>query len=345
MFSARATVQPDIPRRALSAIGKAVAVATVALALPAAPLAAKAQPTAKTVHIGILALGSPPDPYVEGLRERLRELGYIEGQNVGLEFRWAAGRPERLRDLAAELTRLKVDVIVAGGGTAGVQAVKSATTTIPIVMPVVADPVSSGLVESLERPGGNVTGLALPSAQLSATRLRLFKEAVPRISRIAVVWNPPYPTHGPELRQLETTARSLRVRLQPLEVWVPEHLEIAFAAMRSGYANAVVILASPMHYLHLRRIADLAIKSRLPAASDFREFADAGGLLSYGPSLPDLYRRSATYVDKILKGANPADLPIEQPTKFELVVNAKTARALGITISRSLLVRADQVIQ
>ena len=315
------------------------------LSFLAAPLAAEAQQAEKVPRIGMLRVGSPPDPYVEAFRQGLRELGYSEGDNIVFEFRWAAGRLERLGGLAAELASLEPAIIVAGGGTAGVQAAKNATRTIPIVMPVAADPVGNGLVASLERPGGNVTGLSLPATQLDTTRLRLFKEAMPRVSRIAVLWNPPYPAHGPVLRDVEAVARSLRVRLQRVELWAPEHLEIAFAAMRKGYAEALLLLASPMHYLHLQRIADLATKARLPAASDFREFAEVGGLFSYGPSRLELYRRAAKYVDKILKGAKPADLPVEQPTKFELVINLKTAKALGLTIPPSLLLRADKVIE
>ena len=317
------------------------------LALLLAPLAADAQEykAGKIWRVGVLRLGSAPDPYVDGLRQGLRELGYVEGQNIVLEYRWAVGRVERLADLARELVALHVDVIVAGGGTAAVQAAKNATSTIPIVTPGVADPVKSGLVPSLAHPGGNVTGLALPTTALDTARLRLLKEAIPRLSRVAVLWNPPHPLHGLSLRELAGVARSLRMQIQPLEVWVPEHFEIAFEATRRGYAEAVMVLASPMHYLHLRQIADLAMKHHLPATSDFREFADAGGLMAYGPSFPDLYRRAARYVDQILKGAKPADLPVEQPTKFELIINLKTAKALGLTIPQSLLLRADQVIE
>ena len=315
------------------------------IATLAAPLGSEAQPRGKIPRIGMLRLGSPPDPYVEGFRQGLLELGYREGESIALEFRWAAGRLERLGRLAAELASLKPDIIVAGGGTAGVQAAKNATRTIPIVMPDAADPVGSGLVVSLERPGGNITGLALPATQLDITRLRLLTEALPRVSRIAVLWNPPYPPHGPVLADVQAAARSLHVRLQPVELWAPEHFDIAFTAIRRGYANALLLLASPMFYLHLRRISNLAIRARLPAASDFREFAEVGGLLSYGPSLVDLYRRAAVYVDRILRGAAPADLPIEQPTEFELVVNLRTAKALGLTVPRSILRRADHLIE
>ena len=226
----------------------------------------------------------------------------------------------------------------------GAQAVKKATRTIPIVMPGAADPVSSGLVASLERPGGNITGLALNASQLDTTRLRLLTEALPRVSRVAVLWNPPNPVHGPVLRSVQAVARSLHLRLQPVELWAPEHFHVVFTAIRRGYADALLVLASPMFYLHLWQIADLAMKARLPAAADFREFAEAGGLLSYGPSRLDLYRRAAVYVDKILRGASPAELPVEQPTEFELVVNVKTATALGLQLPEALLRRATHLI-
>lgn len=320
-------------------------IALLAVAILAAPLAGEAQPGGKVWRIGVLRLASPPDPYVDGFRRGLHDLGYVEGRDVVLEYRWAAGRLEQLADLAAELAGLQVDVIVAGGGTPAVQAAKRATSTIPIVVPGVADPVRSGLVASLSHPGGNVTGLALPTTDLDAGRLRLLKEVIPRLSRVAVLWNPPHPLHGSALNELSVVARALGIQIQPLEVWAPEHFGIAFAATGQGYAEAVLVLASPMHYLRLRQIADLAIKHRLPAAADFMEFAEAGGLMAYGPSLPDLYRRAATYVDKIFKGAKPSDLPFEQPTKFQLIINLRTAQALGLTIPKSVLVRADHVIE
>jgi len=323
----------------------ALILALVLIIFPLTPLAAETQRVGPVYRIGVLSIGSPPDSYVDGFRQGLHELGYIEGQNVVLEYRWAAGRLERLPELAAELVQLPVDIIFAGGGTAAVQAAQRATRTIPIVTPGVADPERSRLVASLMRPGGNVTGLVFSTTELDARRLRLLKEAMPRISRVAILWNPSHPLHGAALKQVAESGRGLGVRAQPLEVWGPEHFDLAFTATRRGYAEAVMVLASPMHYRHLRQIAQQALKHRLPTISDFRELAEAGGFMAFGPSLPGMYRRAASFVDKILKGVRPGELPMEQSTKSELVINLKTAKALGLTIPPSLLLRADQVIE
>ncbi len=331
--------------RGAPVIRRSWVIGALALLQLATPLTTEAQPAGRPWRIGVLRIASPPDPFVDGFRRGLRELGYVEGRDVVLEYRWAEGRLEQLADLAAQLAALPVDVILAGGGTLALEAATRATRTIPIVVPGMADPVQSGLVTSLAHPGGNVTGLALPTTELDAARLRFLKEIVPRLSRVAVLWNPPHPLHGSALDQIARVARPLGIQIKPLEVWTPEHFGIAFAAIRQGYARAVLVLSSPMHYLHLRQIADLAMRHRVPGAADFREFAEVGGLLAYGPSLPEVYRRAAGYVDRILKGAKPADLAIEQPTKFELVLNLKTAKALGLTMPQALLVRADEVIQ
>jgi putative ABC transport system substrate-binding protein len=305
----------------------------------AAPFAAEAQQAGKVWRVGVLGVGSP-----ELLRQSLREVGYVEGLNLAIEWRDAEGKPERFGDLAAELVRLKVDVIVAAN-PAATFAAKRSTASIPIVMVNTPDPVQLGLAVSLGRPGGNVTGTTTLSAELSIKQLELLKEAVPRAARIAVLWNPSNPWHPLALKGVEAAARSLAVRLQILEVRGPEELDNAFATMTRERAGAVLVLADPMTFFHRTRIADLAAKRRLPAMYGVRESVDAGGLMSYWANQADLYRRVASYVDRILKGAKPADLPIEQPTRFELVINLKTAKALGLTIPPSLLGRADEVIQ
>ncbi len=309
------------------------------LGLLAAPLAAEAQQPGKVFRIGVLGVGSP-----ELLRQSLHEVGYVDGRNLAIEWRDAEGKPERFGDLAAELVRLKVDVIVAANPAATIAA-KRSTASIPIVMVNTPDPVQLGLVVSLGRPGGNVTGTTTLSAELSSKQLELLKEAVPPAVRIAVLWNPSNPWHPLALKGVEAAARSLAVRLQTLEVRGPEGLDKAFAAMTRERAGAVLVLADPMTFFHRTRIADLAAKRRLPAMYGVRESIDAGGLMSYWANRADLYRRVGSYVDRILKGAKPGDLPIEQPTRFELVINLKTAKALGLTIPPSLLGRADEVIQ
>jgi len=269
----------------------------------------------------------------------------VEGQNIAIEYRWAEGRFERLPDLAAELVRLKVDVIVSVVTQASLAA-KNATRTIPIVMVAAGDPLGSGLVASLARPGGNVTGPSSMYAELAGKQLELLKETVPKVSRVAVLWNPANAVWQAQmLRATEVAARALGLQLQLLEARGPDELEGAFAAMTRERASALLVQVDVIFALHARRLADLAAKRHLPAMYGSREHVEAGGLMSYAPNIPDLFRRAATYVDKILKGAKPADLPVEQPTRFELIINLKTAKALGLTIPPSLLVRADQVIE
>jgi len=280
----------------------------------------------------------------DGFLQGLRELGYVEGQNIVIERRYSEGRYERLPGLAAELVRLKVDVIVAVGGPPP-HAAKDATSTIPIVMTNHGDPVGTGLVASLARPGGNVTGLSTVNPDLVGKQLQLLKEAVPRLSRVAVLSNPTHPLHRLPLREVEVAARSLKVGLQVLEARAPSEFASAFSAATKESAGALIVLGDGMFFGQRTRIAELAAKSRLPMIAAEREYAEAGGLLAYGANFRESFRRAATYVDKILKGAKPGDLPIEQPTKFEFVINLKTTKALGLTIPQSVLLRADEVIQ
>ena len=310
------------------------------------PLAAEAQAPAKVPRIGFLTSLSPAESAIslESFRQGLRELGYVEGKTIATEFRFAERRPERLPALAAELVRLKVDVIVTGGPPAP-EAAKQATSTIPIVFAVTGDPVAEGLVASLARPGGNITGLATIAADLVAKQLELLKEVAPKISRVAVLQNSGNHGHPPQLRQAEGAAQVLGMQLHMVQAGSPAEIEAAFAAMRSQRAGGVLVLRDPLFYAQRTRITALAAKSRLPAVYGNREEAEAGGLMAYGASIQVTFRRAATYVDRILKGAKPADLPVEQPTKFELVINLKAAKALGLTIPPSLLQRVDQVIQ
>jgi putative tryptophan/tyrosine transport system substrate-binding protein len=267
----------------------------------------------------------------------------VEGQNIAIEFRWTEGKYDRLPGLAAELVRLKVNVLVAGS-QAAIQAARHATETIPIVM-VAADPVATGFVASLARPGGNITGLSMMSAELLGKQLELLKEVVPKVSRVALLGNPANPGNAQWVQHVQDAARPLGVRLQPLEARDPSEIDRAFLEMTREQAGAVILLNDTMLSDHRTRIADHAARRRLPTVSGLSEHAEAGGLLAYEPSRSDRWRRAATYVDKILTGAKPADLPVEQPTKFELVIDLKTAKALGLTIPQSLLVRADQIIE
>jgi putative ABC transport system substrate-binding protein len=308
----------------------------------AAPLAAEAQTAEKVYRIGMLG-SSSSDPLVEAFKQGLRELGYVEGRNIMVEYRSAEGRPDRLPDLAADLVRLKVDVIVAS--SQGAVAAKQATTTIPIVMPIITDPVRLGLVASLANPGGNATGFATQNDELPGKWMELVKETLPNASRVAVLFHPTY-DGGVQLKASEAAARSLGVRLQALKVERPDDFGPAFAAVRKNRAEALIISSSPLFYTHRARLVEFAAKNRIPTIYHQSEFVvGSGGLMSYGPDFHDLFRRSATYVDKILKGAKPADLPVQQPTKFELVINLKTAKALGLTVPPSVLGRADQVIE
>jgi putative ABC transport system substrate-binding protein len=309
------------------------------------PFTAKAQQTRKIWRIGFLgaASRSTMTDRVEAYREALRELGYVDGKNLAMEYRFADGRLDRLPALAAELVALKVDLIQAGG-TPAARAAKQATTTIPIVM-TGGDPVRAGLVASLARPGGNVTGLADATVDVSTKRLELLKEAVPTLSRVAILWNPGNPTNLPQLRDTETAAAALRITVFPVEARSDEDLGRAFAAMRRERAGGLVVQGDPLFITRAPQIIQLAARGLLPAVYPFPQFAEAGGLMAYGNRQADLYRQAATYVDKILKGAKPADLPVEHPTKFLLAINLKTAKTLRLTLSPSLLLRADQVIQ
>ena len=315
------------------------------LGLLAAPLVAVAQPPVKVFRIGILTATRPEASHLwAAFFQGLRELGYVEGQNVIIESRYFGDRIEQLPALAAELVRLQVDVIVTGAAPEP-EAAKRATSTIPIVTAAHLDPVGSGLVASLARPGGNVTGLSQATPELRGKQLELLKEAVPRLSSVAVLSNPTLPSLALELKELEVAARALKVRLYVVEARVPSELKDAFSVATKERAGALIVLANAVFIRSRVQIVELAAKNRLPLMSQAREYAEAGGLMAYGANLSGLMRRAATFVDKILKGAKPADLPVEQPTKFEFVINLKTAKALGLTIPQSLLVRADEVIQ
>jgi putative ABC transport system substrate-binding protein len=315
--------------------------------LLAAPLASEAQQTAPTIaKIGLLSVTTPVvlASSIEAFRQALRGLGHVEGTFV-LEVRYGDGRFERLPELARELVGLKMDVILATSDVV-IAAIKRETQTIPIVMVFSTDPMGTGFVASLARPGGNVTGLSNISSELSRKRLELLREAVPGLSRVAALWNPDVRGALLDYKETEGAARLLRLELQSVEVSRAEDLDRAFSAVTKQRAQALVLPgANPVGFINRGKIATFAQRNRLPSMYPTREYVEAGGLMSYGPSLPDLFRRAATYVDKILKGAKPADLPVEQPTKFELVLNLKTAKALGLTIPPSLLQRADHVIE
>ena len=319
----------------------------VSAVLLTTPLAALGQQQSKVARIGYLAGSSVTDNahLVQAFREALRELGYVEGKNLVIEYRYAEGNFERLPDLAAELVRLRVDVIVAVGDPV-ILVAKQATSTIPIVMPSVGDPVGRGFVASLARPGGNITGVSNLAVALTGKWLEYLKQIVPTLSQVAVLRNAANPTHALFWAEAQSAAPRLGLQLQSVEVRTPDDLDGAFATIVRERSAAVVVLPDPLLAGFLRgRIAELATRNRLPAVYTFKEQAEAGGLLSYGPSLSVNYRHAATYVDKILKGAKPANLPVAQPTQFELVINLKTAKALGLTIPQSLLLRADEVIQ
>ena len=320
------------------------AVGIIALAILLAALRADAQQPAKVPRIGFLCVLSGPSPHTEAFEQGLRSLGYVEGRDVAIEYRFTDGRTDPIPDLAAEFVRLKVDVIVVASPQA-IRPTKEAIKSIPIVMAQSDDPVGSGFVASLARPGGNITGLSTVSPELSGKRLDLLKEAVPKVSRVAVLWNAANPVAALQLRETEVAARALGVKLQSLGVRGAKEFDAAFTAMRRERVGALIVLPDLLFYDHQRRLLNLAAKSRLPVMYEERGFAEAGGLMAYGPNYNDLFRRSAAFVDKILKGAKPVDLPVEQPTKFELVVNLKTAKALGLTIPQSVLIRADEVIQ
>jgi putative ABC transport system substrate-binding protein len=326
-------------------IGLAV---VLALSLFAAPLAAEGQNKAgKVSRIGFLFYGAPgPSAEVDAFRQGLRELGYIEGQNVTIDYRFASGQVERLPELATELARLKVDVIVTPN-TPAAMAAKQATSTIPIVFAVVADPVGAGLMANFARPGGNITGLSSISVQLGGKRLELLKEVAPKASRLAVLYNPSDRSNVLMLKELQESAPALGLTVHSLEVRAPGEFEGAFAAMTRERAHALFVAAGvlTLEQRNRKALVDLATKSRIPAMWGHRQFVDAGGLMSYAVNFYDQLRRAAIYVDKILKGAKPGDLPVEQPTRYELVINLTAAKALGLRIPQSLLGRADQVIE
>jgi putative tryptophan/tyrosine transport system substrate-binding protein len=322
----------------------------VVVVLLAVGVTAEAQQPKKVTRIGYLSNTDPARESArsEAIRLALRELGYIEGQNIAIEYRYSEGKADRALELAAELARLKVDIIVAAGGPTWVQAAKNATKTIPIVMVGAgADPVEAGLVESLARPGGNVTGITLLNTELGGKRLELLKETVPKLARVAVLYDPVNPVTVLESKEvLPVAARALGLTLQPWEVRAADDFERVFVALRKERPDGLHVAGGgPLLRTNPKRIADFALKSRLPSMYQSREFVDAGGLMSYGVDLADGYRRVAYYVDRILKGAKPADLPIEQPTKFELVINLKTAKALGLTIPPVVMMRAEKVIK
>src|SRR6266498_747019 len=308
---------------------------------------ADAQQPKKVARIGYLtaASGAGSAHLTEAFLQGLRELGYVDGQNIVTEYRWADGNFERLPDLAAELVRLKVDVIVAAVTQASLAA-KNATGTIPIVMVAVANPVDSGLIATLARPGANITGTSTMIDEVVGKQLALLKESFPKISRVAAMWNPANPVFQKlQLREVEATARALNVSLQKVEARNPDEIERAFVAIAKERTRALHVFPDPVFVTHRGLIADLAVKQRLPAVSGNRESAEAGMLMSYGPSYSESSRRAATYVDKVLKGANPADIPVERATKFELVINLKTAKQIGLTFPQSVLYRADKVIK
>jgi putative ABC transport system substrate-binding protein len=311
------------------------------------PLAAQAQQPASTVRrIGLLLPGNTRTTAVRGqleaFRKGLKEYGWAEGQNIIVEYSFAEGREDALPAIAAELARLRLDVIVAEG-TAAIQAAKTVTQTVPIVMATSADPVGTGLVANLNQPGGNITGLSLQTAELSGKRLQLLTEIVPGLARVAVLSNPLNPNNSVE--QTKAAAQALGIETHVVEVQAPDKFESAFAAVTAAHAGALMVLPDPLLYGQHPRIVTFTAASHLPALFPEREVAEAGGLIAYGPSIPASFQRAAAYVDKILRGAKPADLPVEQPTTFELVVNLQTARAIGVTIPTSILLRADEVIE
>ena len=309
------------------------------------PVAARGQqPTGNIRRLGVLQPGAPPEPLVEAMRERLRELGYREGHDIVLEFRWAEGKFERLSQLAAELASLKVDVITTLSTPVAIAA-RKATTTIPIVFTGVGDPVGAGVVPSLARPGGNATGISLLATELAPKRLEILREIVPDMSPVAMLWNDTNPGMVLRAREAQDAAAKLHVTIQSVGVHDLVDFDSAFATIENGRTNALLVLVDPFTLQHRKRIVDFAAQRRLPAIYEAREFVQSGGLICYGPSLLAMQRRAAEYVDKIFKGAKPADLPVEQPTKFELVINLKTAKALGLDIPPTLLARADEVME
>jgi putative ABC transport system substrate-binding protein len=325
-------------------IRKNVAVIAMVLAILASAHPVGAQPAGHRIGFISSASFSAMAARDEAFRQGLHALGYVVGQNITIEYRWADGKSDLLPGFAAELVNLKPDIIVTHGVVA-TRAVKEATTSIPIVIAAADDPLAAGLVSSLARPGGNITGMTLMTPDLTEKRLELLKAMLPGRTRVAVLWNPGNPVSEPELRKAEAAALSLGLQLRSLRVTQPREFTNAFASMKAERAGAVFVLPDAMFFGQRKDIVDHAASNRLPLVAHLREFADAGGLMTYGPNVGDVHRRAATYVDKILKGAKPGDLPLEQPTKFELIINLKTAAALGLTIPPTLRLRADQVIE
>src|SRR6266508_2881740 len=325
---------------------KWVGLFAIVLALTVCEARAEAQQKGKVPRVGFLgnSTAALEANLIGPFREGLHDLGYVEGKNISIEYRWAEGKYERFPDLIAELIALKVDVVVTAG-TPATQAYQKARTSIPLVMVAVGDPVGTGIVASLNRPGGNITGLTSISPELEGKRIELLREVIPKLSHIAVLWNPKNAYHAIENKQVEAAAAALRMKVLYLGVETQEQIGNAFSQILKERPGALLVLADRV-FLHNRaRIMDFAAKHRLPGVYAYLELVEAGGLMSYGPNYADMHRRAATYVDKILKGAKPADLPVEQPTKFELIINLKTAKALGLRIPQSLLARADELIQ
>ena len=325
-------------------VTRIIAVLLLSLVHSSLGLAQLEQPK-KVARIGYLTASSPIGIRTEAFREGLRELGYAEGQNIVIEYRSADGESSRLPDLAAELVRLNVDVIVAAGGSPAIQAAGGATRTIPIVMPAMIDPIAWGFIVSLKRPGGNITGLSVRGYELIGKRLELLREIFPKLSRVAVFWNPRSKSADLRLKQTEAASQVLGLQLQSLDVQGPNDLEDAFKAAVKVRAGGLTVGAGPVFTLNRNRILDFAAKNRLPAIYPWKEYVDDGGLMSYAPNLSYHYRRAAYYVDKILKGTKPADLPVEQSIKFEMIINLNAAKQIGLTIPQSVLFRADKVIK
>jgi putative ABC transport system substrate-binding protein len=327
-------------------VNRRVFLGATPLAILAAPLAAAAQQAGKVYRIAFLGASSPAleSELVAAFRQGLRDLGYIEGRNIVIEYRWAEGRYDRYAAFVAEAVGLKVDVVVTEGTPAAIAA-REGTSTTPIVMAVIGDPVAAGVVSSVARPGGNVTGSTSMSPEIDAKRLELLKELVPGASRVAVLWNPANPNNRARIPTMQAAAKSLRLTLELVSAGDSEQLEKGFGAIVAARSQALIMESDLALLSRRERIVDFATKRRLPGLYAYREFVEAGGLASYAPSYPAMFRRAATYVDKILKGAKPGDLPIEQPTTFELVINLKTAKALGLAIPQSVLGRADELIQ
>jgi len=330
-------------RQQALANGKRLKLLAYAVCTLLVALVSRAYTESKIPHVGILFIGGRDQPHLEAFKQGLRERGYLEGKNILLEYRYADGKEDRVRELAAELVRLRVDVIVVTADVSA-QAAQEVTKTIPIVM-TTGDPVSWGLAESLARPGGNVTGLTVLLADLSGKRIEILTETLPKMTRVAALWSPREKVATGVFQQTKAAAQGFSLQLKSYEVNTIEDIEQAFTEMTKVRPNALVVLLTPLVTLHSKRIVELALQQHLAGIYPTRQFAEEGGLMAYGPLIGDLYRRAATYVDKILKGAKPAELPVEQPTKFELVINLKTAKQIGLTIPPNVLARADRVIR